>query len=187
MPHVFEFKNVKVLESEDRGMWLSTEHFTNIVRQILPEEERIAACEIGTGAGYFTIPLSYLFRKVYAVELSVDMLNYLRTKTQKLGINNIEFVLSKDVPQLSDKLSLILFSNVMHELIDRDKYMAWASANSRIVVNIDWKRIKTPRGPPVDDRIDQADAIELFRAYGFSVRQFNIYPFHYFLVGFRGS
>ena len=46
--------------------------------------------EIGTGSGYQAAVLSYLFKKVYSIEIIPELANKARTRLKKLGFKNIE-------------------------------------------------------------------------------------------------
>ncbi len=185
MPHIFNPKNIKVLEDPERESFLSTSIFKNIIKEVLEENKRNIACEIGAGAGYFTLPLSELFRKVYATDLSIEMLNYLKNKAAVKNIQNIIFIHTDKPPQIDEKVDLILFSNVLHELNNFEEYINWAAGKTNIIVDIDWKKKNTPSGPPVIDRISLLEAEEAFTKYGFNVKNYNVYPYHYFLVALK--
>lgn len=182
MPHVFNPKNIKILEDVERESFLSTKIFVNIIKEVLGEEKRKTACEIGAGAGYFTIPLAKLFKKVYATELNGEILNYLKSKAAAENIQNIVFIHTDKPPHIGESLNLILFSNVLHELNDFEEYIKWAAENTSILVIIDWKKDDTPLGPPVEDRISMGEVEKTLIRYAFKVKNYDVYPYHYFLI-----
>ncbi|MEM2109041.1 MAG: class I SAM-dependent methyltransferase [Candidatus Odinarchaeota archaeon] len=187
MPHIFNPENIKVLEDPERESFLSTILFVKIIKEVLHEEKRNIACEIGAGTGYFTIPLARLFKKVYATDLSLEMLNYLKNKAEEKKIQNIVFIQTDKPPRIDEYIDLILFSNVLHELNNLEEYIKWASAKTNIIVDIDWKKENTPGGPPLKDRISLEDAVKILVKHGFKVKNYNIYPYHYFLIGVKNT
>lgn len=46
--------------------------------------------EIGTGSGYQAAILSYLFKKVYSIEIIPELANKARKRLKKLGLKNVE-------------------------------------------------------------------------------------------------
>jgi ubiquinone/menaquinone biosynthesis C-methylase UbiE len=84
--HVFNSEHVAALESEDRKVWQNPEE---ILRAMEPKPQWVAA-DLGCCSGYFTIPLSKMVKKVYAIDVQQKMLNYLEDKIKKLEIKTIE-------------------------------------------------------------------------------------------------
>ncbi|WEU40412.1 MAG: methyltransferase domain-containing protein [Candidatus Odinarchaeum yellowstonii] len=185
MPHIFNPENIKVLEDPERERYLPTRVFSDIIKEVVDEGKRNIACEIGVGAGYFTMPLAALFKKVYAIDLSAEMLGYLRSKACAKKIENIKFIQTDKPPVIEEPVDLILFSNVLHELKNLEDYIKWASTKTNIIIDIDWKKENTPGGPPLSDRISLEGAVNMLVKHGFETKNYNVYPYHYFLVGVR--
>lgn len=57
----------------------------------------MSVLELGCGLGRVTIPLSNVFGRVYAVDISKFHLEYLERKVKKLGISTIETLLLQDI------------------------------------------------------------------------------------------
>ena len=52
--------------------------------------------DMGCGTGAFALYAAKKCRKIYAVDVSKAMLEYIRQKSQKAGLNNIDFCQPKD-------------------------------------------------------------------------------------------
>ncbi|MFX0069105.1 MAG: class I SAM-dependent methyltransferase [Promethearchaeota archaeon] len=183
MPHVFNFKHIEILESDERKSLQPVETLMNLIQKVFPRERRKIACEIGPGAGHFTIPLANLFDKVYAIEINKEMISYLKKKVDKIGITNIHFILSSSPPLIEEKINLALFADVLHELENPEEYLEWTSAISEGVIVIDWKKENMSFGPPVEVRISENEARLMLMKAGFLAESCEVYPHHYILVG----
>jgi len=90
--HLFDPKKIEVLEQEDRKTWLNLEE---ILEKVEINSNFIAA-DIGCGSGVFTIPLSYKVKKVYAIDVQKEMLEFVENKIKKYQIKNIELKLAEE-------------------------------------------------------------------------------------------
>ncbi|WP_297416651.1 methyltransferase domain-containing protein [Thermococcus sp.] len=62
-----------------------------ILRYLLSLQiERRIAVDVGAGTGYLTIPLSWGFGKVYAVEANPQMAQILEKNLRERGVKNVE-------------------------------------------------------------------------------------------------
>lgn len=89
--HVFNPKNIDVLEMEERKIWQNPEEILGTV-EIKPN---FVAADLGCGSGFFTVPLSRKVKKVYGIDIQKEMLEFLEQKIRKLKIKNIEPRLSR--------------------------------------------------------------------------------------------
>ena len=178
MPHIFS-GDPDVLRSEKRKKILPVEVFERAVLSRL--RYRDTAVDYGAGTGYFTEVLAKHFRRVYAVEAKVSMASILREELDKRGVKNVGIIIS-DTPQNFDfEIDFILFSNVLHEVDEPEKFLEW-SRNARVVVVIEWKKIETELGPPVEERIEKQEMLKMAERNFRFVECPEIYPFHYTLV-----
>ena len=184
MPHIFDPGHAHVLESEERRKILPVEPLVELTEE-MPEGMRKVAFDIGAGTGYFTIPLSRIFEKVYAVEISNEMALLLRKRLEEEGVENVGIIVTEKPPDIDFRINLCLFSNVLHEMERPEEYLRWAARKSDVVVVIDWRKVETEFGPPLDERIDEDDMVEMLQTAGLEVERLNAYSFHYFLVARR--
>jgi SAM-dependent methyltransferase len=184
MPHIFDPGNAHELESEKRRKILPVEPFINLAKR-LPEEMRKVAFDIGAGTGYYTVPLSRIFEKVYAVEISSEMALFLRKRLEEEGVENVGIIVTGKPPDINFRINLCLFSNVLHEMEQPQEYLNWAAEKSDVVVVIDWKKVETEFGPPLDERIEEDAIVKMLESAGLEVERLDAYPYHYFLVAKR--
>ena len=70
----------------------------NLLIAELPLRTDMTVADIGSGPGYFTVPLAkYLYDgKVYAVDVQQGMLDMIDKQAESLRVENIESLLSKE-------------------------------------------------------------------------------------------
>lgn len=176
MPHVFDERYWRILESDWRRRILPVEPLLNIIKNL---KERNVAFDIGSGTGYFTVHLAGIFRKVYAVEISLKMAEILSSK----GLRNIGIIISERPPDVDFDIDFVLFADSLHEIVCKEEYIRWAGEKSKYIAVIDWKK-ESEYGPKVEDRIDKEFVKELLSEY-FVVREIEAYRYHFFLFGER--
>jgi len=80
----------------------------------------MAVCDMGCGNGFYTLPIAEAVGekgKVFAVDIQVQMLRYLRKRAEKQKIDNIEYILGDlhDPKLPANSCDLILLVDVYHE------------------------------------------------------------------------
>lgn len=178
MPHRFS-EDPEVLRSERRRKILPTEVFESEVLSRLKYRE--TAIDYGAGTGYFTEVLAGHFKRVYAIEAEMRMVEILREEMERKNIGNVGIILSNKPVSFDFGIDFILFSNVLHEVEGLEEFAEW-SRISRVVCIIDWKKMETGFGPPVDERIDESEMRRLFQRYFSRVVSLDIFPYHYVLI-----
>ncbi len=171
------------LHSESRKKTQPVEPVIQVIKSRIPHRE--VAMDFGAGTGYFTIPLAGLFKKVYAVEKRRERIDYLKKRLEEEGIGNVVLIHSSELPEIGG--DLLFLSNVLHELEEPGEFLRRASWLYDYVIVLDWKRIPTPGGPPIEERITEEKAIEMLRRRFARVERFEVYPYHYFLLGMKGG
>ena len=161
-----------LLESEEYRKILPVEPFIETISEI--EVRGDVAVDVGAGTGHFTIPLAKNFKKVYAVEISMEMAEYLHKKAHGMGVTNIGVIVTERPPEL--RADFVLFANVLHEMEKPEEYLEWASKISSVVAVIDWKE-NAPFGPPAGERIDEEKMVEMLGKW-FDVERKNVYRYH---------
>lgn len=154
--------------------------------------ERVA--DIGSGSGYFTIPVAQVVGPtgvVWALDIAPEMIAYLDFRIKALKIENIRIrkVLSDD-PQLeSDSIDTVLMIDTLHYVKDRVAYAkklkTGLAPNGRVVL-IDYipKPIsERPWGPPPEQQFSRQQMDEDMTAAGFKVlNTYDFLPEQYFVV-----
>lgn len=180
--HVFSHKYWKILESEERRKMQPVEPLIKEIDKIV--ENKGTAFDIGAGTGYYTIPLSRIFKRVYAVEMNEKMIEVLTKRLDEEGVKNVGIILTDKPPKIDFKIDFVLFANVLHEMNEKLRldYLKWAKSN--FVCVIDWKK-DAKFGPPAHVRIGEKDMVKLMKNVGFKVQSLEIYEQQYVLFGVK--
>ncbi len=178
MRHRFSGKPEELL-SDRRRRIIPTDVFDREVISRVGKGD--TAVDYGAGSGYFTEVLARHFRRVYAIDAEWRMVEALRKEMDKRGIDNVGIILSDGPVDLDFQVDFILFSNVLHEVDEPERLVEW-SRIARFVCVIDWKKVETEFGPPVDERIGEEEMKDLLGKHFSSVTSLNIYPYHYVLI-----
>lgn len=181
--HIFDPKNIEVLESEDRKTWQNPK---KIIERLNLKSNYIVA-DLGSGSGYFSIPISRIVKKVYSIDVQEEMLDFLEKKIQGQKITNIELILSKgnDVPLQESSVDLLLSVNTLHEFNDKDliieEIKRVLKPNGKAAI-VDFKKEETDFGPPVTIRVSEDQAIHLFEKHGLNTTLSYDLTYHYLIM-----
>jgi len=143
--------------------------------------------DIGAGIGYFTLPAARLVGprgRVYAVDLSAEMLEDLQAKLAANHVTNVETLLSTEdrVPLADRSVDFAFLACVLHELSGPGTLLECRRIlrpSGRLGV-VDWKKIDQEEGPPREHRLDEAEAAAVLRDAGLEpLRTFDAGPYHY--------
>jgi ubiquinone/menaquinone biosynthesis C-methylase UbiE len=171
LTHKFEFNKRKKLISEKRKSILPA---MEILLDIGLKEGNIFA-DIGCGIGYFSFPASEVVGKkgkVYAMDISQDMLNEIKKEIDDKKITNIELVKTSEnnLEILDDTVDFAFASTVLHEaddlyslLIDIRRVMI----NKGKFVIIEWNEVKRDLGPPINHRLSSNELSRKLGEIGF--------------------
>ncbi|MDK2866859.1 MAG: hypothetical protein PWP51_1435 [Clostridiales bacterium] len=130
-------------------------------------------CDIGAGAGIFTFPAALITgAKTYAVDISEAAVDYLRSKAQTLGAEQVEVIKTDGVvyPFEKDAIDFVALVTVYHEIHERPSFVEslkhMLKPGGRLMM-IDFKADETPGGPPIAHRVSANEAVADFKAGGF--------------------
>lgn len=130
-------------------------------------------CDIGAGSGIFTLPAARITKnKVYALEISDEMLSVIGDKAKAEGYTNIELVKVKGESfGLADhSIDIALMVTVLHEIRDKAVMLAEIKRilndNGRLAV-IEFHKKETSLGPPPSHRIGLDEMINIVKCAGF--------------------
>lgn len=173
MTHKFSIDNRHKLDSSKR-------------RELLPPSEtlkKLGLCkgeivaDIGCGIGYFTLPAAELAGaqgKVYALDVSEEMLEETRKTAIEKGYKNIELIKSGeyDLVLEDSTISYCFICNVLHEIADLKRFVKEIRRILKVqgkLVIIEWNKISGNWGPPIEDRLDSSSLIKLLSNEGFAI------------------
>jgi ubiquinone/menaquinone biosynthesis C-methylase UbiE len=155
----------------------------------LREGEVIA--DIGAGSGYFSFRLARHVGgqgRIYAVDVSPDMIVHLNRRVRDLKLINVVTILCPpDDPLLPDaSIDRFFICDTWHHLPDRPRYLSLLKRMLKPggqVIMIDFKKEKTPVGPPVEMRISRDELVREMEANGFRVAgEHTFLQYQYFIV-----
>jgi ubiquinone/menaquinone biosynthesis C-methylase UbiE len=181
--HVFDPKNVNILEAENRKIWQNPEEILGATKL----NRNYVAADLGCGSGFLTIPLSRKVKKVYGIDMQKKMLNYLQQKINNQRIENIMPLLSKknEIPLENESLDLLISANTLHEFSEKEQMvreMQRVLRRNGKAVTVDFKKENTGSGPPVAIRLSKDQAKLLFEKNGFTFVKSKDLMYHYLIV-----
>ncbi|MGP8076654.1 MAG: class I SAM-dependent methyltransferase [Thermoplasmata archaeon] len=145
--------------------------------------------DVGAGSGFFAFPAASVVGpegRVYAVDISDELVELVREKAEAGKVRNLEAVLSTPgrIPLEDAAADVTLLANVLHGMPPRTVHEAvrLLRPGGRLI-DVDWKKRSTPEGPPVQHRLSISEATAALRAYGLTrTDSFDLGPSHYVLV-----
>jgi ubiquinone/menaquinone biosynthesis C-methylase UbiE len=147
--------------------------------------------DIGAGSGYFTFRLAHHVGdkgKVYAVDVSPDMILHINRRIRELDVSNVVSVLSDpDDPLLPDhSIDRFFFSESWHHIENQTKYLELMKRMLKPagqIVMIDFQKKDLPVGPPLQMKIAKEDLIKQMQSHGFRLqKEYTFLPYQYFLI-----
>jgi ubiquinone/menaquinone biosynthesis C-methylase UbiE len=147
--------------------------------------------DIGAGSGYFTFHLARHVGekgKVYAVDVSPDMILHVNRRIREFKMNNVVSVLAdSDDPLLPDQsVNRFFICDVWHHIDNQTKYLSLMKKMLKPggeVVIIDFHKKEFPVGPPMKMKIAREDVIKRLESNGYRLtKEHTFLPYQYFLV-----
>jgi ubiquinone/menaquinone biosynthesis C-methylase UbiE len=146
--------------------------------------------DIGAGSGYFTFHLARHVGtkgKVYAVDVSPDMILHINRRVRDTKTTNVVSVLAApDDPLLPELVNRFFICNVWHHVENQPKYLAALKKLLKpdgTIVMIDFHKKELPVGPPLQARIAREDLIKQMETNGFLLtKEYTFLPYQYFLI-----
>lgn len=164
-----------------------TEDYVNLGRLVWQKPEVVmrlmgdlsgkTVADIGAGRGFFALRMAPLAKKVIALDIYPEFTNYLDSiKVNELEEHiqsRLETRLSKpDIPNLAPgEADIVLIVNTYMYLSDRVDYLKKLKpciAEGGKLVIVDFKKKRTPRGPPNKYRVELFQAEEELYQAGYS-------------------
>ena len=146
------------------------------IMSLIPILDYHVVADIGCGPGFFTVPLGkQLYNgNVIALDIEQEMLDAARDEVKRSRLGNVEFRLSQEsvLPLDDNSLDGALAAFVFQEAEDREELLGEirrAVKKGGWVAILEWHKHETEIGPPVDQRIEQAEMIRLAEQAGFKV------------------
>jgi ubiquinone/menaquinone biosynthesis C-methylase UbiE len=147
--------------------------------------------DIGAGSGYFTFRLAHHVGdtgKVYAVDVSSDMIRHINRRIRELKVTNVVSILADpDDPLLPEgSVNRFFFSDSWHHIENQIKYLSLMKQMLKPggeIIMIDFHKKELPVGPPMEMKIAREDLIKQMGSNGFRLtKEHDFLPYQYFLV-----
>lgn len=147
--------------------------------------------DIGCGDGFFSILAAKKVEakgKVYAVDVDASGIEKLKQKAKMEKLNNITIKVgaAEDTVFCKQCVDLIFYSMDLHDFSDPEKVLQNAKEMLKPtgqLIDLDWKKIVTPFGPPVSIRFSEETASSLIHSAGFKIEGVtDVGPYHYVLT-----
>ena len=147
--------------------------------------------DIGAGSGYFTFRLAHHVGdngRVYAVDVSPDMILHLNRRIRELKAMNVSSILADpDDPLLPERsVNRFFFSDSWHHIENQAKYLSLIKKMLKPggeIIMIDFHKKELPVGPPMQMKIAREDLIKQMENNGFRLmKEHTFLPYQYFLV-----
>jgi ubiquinone/menaquinone biosynthesis C-methylase UbiE len=171
--HKFDPSQLVRLESPERLALLPVERVVALAGAAPGER----VLDVGCGPGLFTVPLARAVGPtghVHAVDLSREMVEACRQRVEAAGLANVTVERSEEsrVPLAAASVDLLFACHLLHELEDPAAFLADARRVLRPagrLVAVEWEKVETPVGPPLEHRLTPAEARRMLEANGFKV------------------
>lgn len=160
---------IERFESPDRDDWQKPQ----IVLEKLGDLKGKKIADIGAGTGYFGFKLAEAGAHVVSVDVDERFIEYVQERKTKNNVENLETRLAEyDDPKLkSQEVDIIFTVDTYHHFDDKIAYLkkckAGLKSGGKIVI-VDFKKKKTPHGPPADHRVSGEKIAADLREAGFT-------------------
>ena len=175
------------MEDPSRAEWQKPDE---VLRALALKPGQVV-CDVGSGPGYFTLPVARAVGetgRVYAVDVEPRILDALRKRIREAGLRNVTPVLALDDDALLPPAAcdLILVVDTYHHFPGGPAYlrrMARSLRRDGRFVNIDFHKRELPVGPPPAHKLTREEFLGQAEAAGFAVAEEHTFlPYQYFLV-----
>ncbi|CQR47920.1 Ubiquinone/menaquinone biosynthesis C-methyltransferase UbiE [Paraliobacillus sp. PM-2] len=184
----FNPEQVNKLMSQERYQLLQPE---KLIDHLEVKESDIVA-DLGSGAGFFTIPLAKQTEKVvYAIDIEPKMIELLREAASNQLITNINGIVSNlnQIPledRLVDKLMAAFVLHEVDHLQTTIREIARVTKSGGKVMFIEFEAKETESGPPVEIRISSSVMKQILKDNQFkNICIYSINSSHYMLIAER--
>ena len=163
-----------------------------VIRDIVGLGSVDVIVDIGAGTGFFSVALLKEFscQRIYACDLSDDMINWMR---ENLSEKYPEIIPLKSdetkVPLDSEIADVVVMINLHHELENPDSILKESfrllRPGGKILI-VDWKKEEMDEGPPYEVRCEVDDVAKQLTLAGFeNVEIYNTLRKHFIVAGIK--
>ncbi|MGC2788969.1 MAG: class I SAM-dependent methyltransferase [Thermoplasmata archaeon] len=151
--------------------------------------EGMSVAEVGAGSGFYSFPASDLAGssgRVVAIDVSAELVEMMRERARAEHRLNLEVRLSEPgrIPLPDAIADRVLLANVLHGIPPATvKEAVRLLRPGGRLIDLDWKKEPTSRGPPVAHRLAASVARRTLERYGLrAVEEWDAGPYHYVVM-----
>ncbi len=147
--------------------------------------------DLGCGDGFFAVPAARIVGetgRVLALDISLEPVKMLRERAEREGLTNIETTIGPAEKTLICEAcaDFVFFGIDLHDFAYPNLVLKNAHTMLKPdgrLVDVDWKKIETPFGPPLNIRFDEDKAAGLITEAGFTILETRqLLPWHYMIL-----
>ena len=150
----------------------------------------MSVIDLGCGTGFFTVPASRIVGNsgtVYAIDALKPILKVAGDKLVSNNISNVHLLQSNavNIPINDSTVDLILLANIYFDLPKKIllQEIRRVLRKSGKMIILEWKKIPTESGPPVEQRLTTEDASKFLIEANFRIDEiFEASSTHYCIV-----
>lgn len=158
-------------EDEGRTDWQNPEFVINLLGDLTNK----TVADVGAGAGYFTFKIARKAKKVIALDIDPNSLEYIQNQKSIVGkwADNIDTRLTPaDVPNLLDnEVDVVLIVNTYAYIPNKDQYLSRLKKGMKkggTLLIIDFKTGDIPVGPSDETKVSSKALEQSLKKAGFS-------------------
>ena len=160
---------VKNFESSERDSWQKP----NKVIDLMGDINGKSIMDVGAGTGYFSFKMATKGANVIAADVDDRFLDYIKEKKTKIGDSLVTPRKTEyDDPLLAEKeVHHVIIVNTYHHIEDRIAYFKKVENGLKVggtLIIVDYKKIKSPNGPPLEHRISYDKVVNELKEIGFT-------------------
>ncbi|MDD1675857.1 MAG: class I SAM-dependent methyltransferase [Methanomicrobiales archaeon] len=144
--------------------------------------------DVGCGEGFFALPAAHIVGtkgRVYGIDVNPDAIERLTNAARQEGLAHLNAMVGvgETTVACEECADVIFYGICLHDFRDPEAVLACARRmikDSGILIDLDWKPVPSPFGPPLRIRFSLEKAERLITAGGFSIRSTrDVGPWHY--------
>jgi cyclopropane fatty-acyl-phospholipid synthase-like methyltransferase len=175
---------VERFESPERDAYQKPDEVLNYLGDIQGK----TIMDIGAGSGYFSVKLAEKGARVIAADVSDEFQEVIKKRIRENQIPNIELrKIPYDSPNLKEgEADIVFIVNTYHHIESRVDYFEKVKNGTKsggALVIIDFFKVETPVGPPVNHKLAMDVVINELKSAGYSAFDVNVdlLPYQYII------